>query len=88
MKELVIKYLNSQYEFNVYSYYEYKLRDKLESRLVPIQQILKTLPIIFSISETEMPEIFDVWAEEQFTIYNNKYADLMYKYEEQYRTGK
>jgi len=85
MKEIIIKYLNTQYKFTLSTYVSYKLYDKLECRDVGLKEAINIIRKIFSIEDSELMPIFDCWADEQATIIQNKITDIRYNFYE--KTG-
>ena len=79
MKEIILKYLNSQYRFTLSTYVSYNLYDKIEKREVRLAEGLKSIITIFGIDEAELMGIFDVWADEQAIIMQNMITDCRYK---------
>lgn len=80
MKEVILKYLKSQYCFTPKSYVNYKVFDIAENREVSLSVILKSLPKIFGSDETEIMAIFEAWADEQAIIMNNRVTEYKYAY--------
>ena len=83
MEEIIIKYLNKQYQLTLSTYVSYKVLDKLDNLEVSLKQVIHNVILIFNIDETEIVRIFDKWADNQVTLLNNKIADIRYKLYEQ-----
>jgi len=79
MKDIIVNYLNKQYKFTLSTYVSYKLYDKVDNIDVSLKEALSSIILIFGIEETELMSIFDVWADEQAKILNNKITDIRYK---------
>ena len=85
MKKHILKYLNSQYTFTINTYANFLLYDKTHKTEVGLSRALSELKKIFDISESEMLEIFDAWADEKAIEINNIITD--YRYEHFQKTG-
>ena len=83
MEEIIIKYLNKQYQLTLSTYVSYKVLDKVDNLEVSLKQVIHNVILIFNIDEAEIIRIFDKWADNQATLLNNKIADIRYKLYEQ-----
>lgn len=83
MEEIIIKFLNKQYQLTLSTYVSYKVLDKVDNVEVSSKQVIQNVILIFNIDETEIMNIFDKWADNQATLLNNKIADIRYKLYEQ-----
>ena len=83
MEEIIIKFLNKQYQLTLSTYVSYKVLDKVDNAEVSSKQVIQNVILIFNIDETEIMNIFDKWADNQATLLNNKIADIRYKLYEQ-----
>ena len=83
MEEIIIKFLNKQYQLALSTYVSYKVLDKVDNVDVSSKQVIQNVILIFNIDETEIMNIFDKWADNQATLLNNKIADIRYKLYEQ-----
>lgn len=83
MEEIIIKFLNKQYQLTLSTYVSYKVLDKVDNVEVSLKQVIQNVILIFNIDETEIMNIFDKWADNQATLLNNKIADIRYKLYEQ-----
>ena len=79
MREIILKYLNSQYRFTLSTYVSYELYDKIEHRSVRLAEGINSIKIIFGINEEELMKIFDEWADENGTKLQNQITDIRYK---------
>lgn len=78
MKEIILKYLNSNYKFTLSTYVSYYLYDTTNNKEVSLKEALASIILIFDIDETELSKIFDTWADEQAIKINNKITDIRY----------
>lgn len=93
MNEIVKKYLTRYYTLVPSSSVSYLLVEFGTKDYIRPDNIRYDLRKIFSLNNEEVEKIFVEWIEEakikkKNEGTNNKYADLMYKYHEQTRTGK
>jgi len=78
MKEIITDYLNDNYRMTLSSYVSFMIEDKEQKINVSSKEVIVILMEIFAVSEDEVNEIFDAWADTKQTILNNKIADLRY----------
>lgn len=79
MKEIITEYLDDNYRMTLSSYVSYMLEDKEQKINVRTKEVLVILMEVFAVSEDEVNEIFDAWADTKQIIINNRIADIRYK---------
>lgn len=84
MKDIVIKHLNKQYSFTQSTYVTYVLYDKTDKVEVGLPSVFKSITKIFGISESELTEIFDVWADQKAIELSNRITEYKFAYYEKY----
>lgn len=79
MRDIVISYLDSQYQFKLSTYVSFTLFDVFNNKTVSIQSVLKSIKQIFDIDNDELNAIFDYWCDKKATELNTKIVDLQIK---------
>jgi len=79
MKEIVLKYLDETYAMTLSTYVSYKLRDKHKDEDVSLKEVFIQLDTIFSLTEEEQREIFDIWADTKSIEINNLVVSIQEK---------
>jgi len=78
MKEIIIKYLQSNYRISVASLKNFKLYDIRNDRLESLHSVFESLRTIFGITEEELETIVNPWIEAQATKLHNAIVDVQY----------
>jgi len=79
MKEIVYKYLNTNYRISVASLKDYRLYDIKNKNSQSIHSVFKSLRIIFGLTDDELSDIVNPWMEAKATELHNKITDIQYK---------
>ena len=79
MREIVLKYLNETYKFNLSTYISFKLRDVYKREDVSLREVFSNIGTIFSLEEQEIREYFDEWADSKSIELNNMVVSLQEK---------
>lgn len=76
MKDVIYKYLNSNYRVSVASLSNYRLYDIHNQKSQSIHSIFKQLKKIFGIGDEDIELIVNSWLQEKATELNNKITDI------------
>jgi hypothetical protein len=79
MKEIVLKYLDETYKFNLSTYISYKLRDVYKKEEVSLREVFTNIQTIFGMDDDETRTIFDEWADKKSVELNNLMVSLQEK---------
>lgn len=79
MKEIVSKYLSTNYRFSVKSLKDYQIYDIKHQKFESLQSVFKLLLKVFALTSDELEEIVNPWVEEKATELNNRIVDIQYK---------
>jgi hypothetical protein len=79
MEQIVIKYLEKQYMFTLSTIQSYVLTDRVTGEQIYLKALFNTLSKIFGISDSELLDIWDVWADKKIKELNNRIVDIRYK---------
>lgn len=78
MKEIITKYLETNYRISAAGLKNYKLYDLKRDSLESLHSVFESLRIIFGINENELESIVNPWIEAQSTRFYNEIIDMQY----------
>lgn len=79
MEKIIIKHLELQYKFTLSTLQSYQLIDRYSNQKIYIKSLFNDLEKIFGVSNEELLEIWDIWAERKIVELNNKITEIRYQ---------
>jgi hypothetical protein len=79
MEKIIIKHLELQYKFTLSTLQSYQLVDRYNNQKIYIKSLFNDLEKIFGVSNEELLEIWDIWAERKILELNNRITEIRYQ---------
>jgi hypothetical protein len=79
MEELIVKYLETNYNFSLSTLISYKLVDKFDNSEVGLKSVIGNLKNLFNVDDDTLTPIWEKWSETKAIEINNRITDFRYK---------